>query len=122
MLVKRPPKPPPDPEGMPAMTKVESDTVYAIGYEDQAHMLFVRFRARGPGKAAHPGDLYRYVKVPRTIWTRFQRASSFGSYLATHVKGKFGYSKWTGSAWRPQAVLRVLSAQARRARVRERSR
>ena len=101
---------------MPAMQKVESSSIFEIGYSDDARMLFVRFRARGPGKKPFPGALYRYVKVPRTVWTRFQQASSAGHYLDLHVKGKYGYSMWTGSAWRPEAVLRVMAAQRKRKR------
>ncbi|MFA4971213.1 MAG: KTSC domain-containing protein [bacterium] len=102
------------------MVRVESSTIHEIGYADEARMLFVRFRARGPGRKAHPGWLYRYVKVPRTVWTRMQRASSHGQYLADHVKGKYGYAMWTGHAWRPEAVLKVMAAQAKRKRAKER--
>lgn len=118
-MLKSYPKPPPDPAGMPAMTHVKSSTIFAIGYADEARMLFVRFRGSGPGRKAYPGALYRYVRVSRTTWTRFQKAASFGRYLDSHVKGKHGYAKWTGHAWRPMAVLRVMSAAARRRRALE---
>jgi hypothetical protein len=107
---------PDDPEGMPAMTKVESSTIYEIGYDDRARMLFVRFRAGDDGRRPKPGALYRYVKIPRMVWTRFQKAPSAGRYLNDKVKGHYGYAKWTGHAWRPEAVLRVMSAKYRRLR------
>ena len=99
------------------MMRVESSSIYAIGYDDQMRMLFVRFRGPGPGTQTHPGALYRYVKVPRTVWTRMQKASSFGRYLGDRVKGKYGYSRWTGRTWRPEAVLRVIAAKDRRLRI-----
>jgi hypothetical protein len=108
--------PPEDPEGMPAMLRVRSSTIFEVGYHDEARMLFVRFRGRAPGRIPKPGALYRYVKVPRSVWMRFQQASSLGEYLDRSVKGHYGYARWTGHAWRPEAVLRVLSAQARRKR------
>ncbi len=109
-----PHSPPPDPDGMPVMTLVKSSTIYSIGYDDDALMLFVKFRASG--RKPMPGSLYRYVKVSRTIWNRFQVASSFGKYLESKVKGRYGYSKWTGRTWRPEAVLRVVAAKDRRER------
>jgi hypothetical protein len=101
---------------MPAMLKVQSSTIYEIGYDDQARMLFVRFRASGGKGRPMPGALYRYVKVPRMMWTRFQKAPSVGRYLADRIKGRYGYSRWTGHAWRPEAVLKVISAKNRRMR------
>jgi hypothetical protein len=108
-----PKKPPPDPDGLPALMPVKSSNVLAIGYSIRDQKLFVQFRMAGTERLT-PGALYRYDSVPITVWKRFKAARSKGHFLAAHIKGTYWYMRWTGRTWRPETALRQDTFRKRR--------
>lgn len=64
------------------MVPVSSSNLVAVGH-DGFH-LYVRF---------HNGSLYRYIHVPKSVYTDLLRAPSKGVYLARNVKGKYPYER-----------------------------
>jgi hypothetical protein len=66
----------------PEMKYVRSSSVEAIGYDEDAHELWVRFVS---------GGTYVYSDVPRTTYHDFMRADSKGSYLNREVKPNYAF-------------------------------
>lgn len=64
------------------MIPVSSSNISSIGYEGTT--LYVRF---------HSGGLYAYYDVPIAEYNGLMAASSHGSYLANHIKGKYRYQR-----------------------------
>ena len=69
---------------MPEMTFVDSSNIEAIGYDDEAQELHVRFLS---------GETYVYHGVPRERFDAMMDAPSKGSFLNREVKGAFEYNK-----------------------------
>ena len=69
---------------MPEMTFVDSSNIEAIGYDDDAQELHVRFLG---------GETYVYSGVPSQVFDALMDAPSKGSYLNREVKGVYDYSK-----------------------------
>ena len=63
---------------MVTMIKVESQNVDSYGYDQQKRELYVRFKNDGK-------RLYCYVRVPRLVWTCFQKAGSKKQFLDEYV-------------------------------------
>lgn len=59
---------------------VDSSVVLSIGYDDQRHILKVRFRN---------GRTYYYLSVPRNVYRQFIRAASAGKYLNEVIKPNY---------------------------------
>ena len=66
------------------MIYVDSSNIEAIGYDETAQELHVRFLS---------GDMYAYHSVPRDIYDALMNAPSKGSFLNREVKGVYEYSK-----------------------------
>jgi len=102
----------PLPKTMPELIKVDdSSNVAALTYDYKSMFLYVQFM---PKKLEKTQILYRYAKVPEGTFDRFRKAPSKGLFLWTHIRGKFGYAKWTGSGWRKETALKKHSAAAKR--------
>lgn len=69
---------------MPEMIYVDSSNIEAIGYDDDAQELHVRFLS---------GTSYIYHGVPRQIFDDLMQAPSKGSFLNREVKGVYQYAK-----------------------------
>lgn len=69
---------------MPEMIYVDSSNIEAIGYDDGAQELHVRFLS---------GTSYIYHDVPRQIFDDLMQAPSKGSFLNREVKGVYQYAK-----------------------------
>ncbi len=63
---------------------VSSSHIASIGYDGQSETLEVEFV---------DGGVYQYFNVPSGIHEGLMAASSHGSYLSSHVKGKYQYQK-----------------------------
>jgi len=62
--------------------RVVSSNVYSIAYDSKQRILEVEFNDR---------TIYHYFEVPDHMHVELMRASSKGSYLASHIKGKYRY-------------------------------
>lgn len=69
---------------MPEMTYVDSSNIEAIGYDDGAQELHIRFLS---------GETYVYMGVPSEVYDAIMDAPSKGSFLNREVKGRFDYTK-----------------------------
>lgn len=65
-------------------TPVSSSNLSSVGYDAQSATLEVAF---------HNGGIYQYYGVPASTHAGLLGASSHGSYLAHHVKGRYRYRK-----------------------------
>jgi hypothetical protein len=61
---------------------VSSSNIASIGYDASSQVLEVQF---------HSGSIYQYSDVPLSVHRALMMASSLGSYLNQHVKGRFRY-------------------------------
>jgi hypothetical protein len=66
------------------MQYVDSSNIEAIGHDEKAQELHVRFLS---------GDSYVYHGVPREEFDNLMAAPSKGSYLNRMIKGRYGYTK-----------------------------
>lgn len=62
------------------LQNVESSMLLAVGYDDATREMRVIFRT---------GDTYRYLNVPKSIYTELLKADSKGAYMKTHVIDRF---------------------------------
>ena len=69
---------------MVEMTYVDSSNIEAVGYDDAAEELHVRFLT---------GATYVYHGVPRHIFDDLVAAPSKGSFLNREVKGVYAFAK-----------------------------
>ena len=69
---------------MPEMIYVDSSNIEAIGYDEIAQELHVRFLS---------GNMYAYHSVRREIYEAIMNAASKGNCLNREVKGVYEYSK-----------------------------
>jgi hypothetical protein len=63
---------------------VESSNLKSVGYDSSKQILEIEFKDR---------SVYQYFTVPESVFQNLMTAGSKGSYLNTHVKGKFRYAK-----------------------------
>jgi hypothetical protein len=63
---------------------VSSSNVHSIGYDKDTQILEVEY---------NNGGIYEYSDVPASEYEALMLASSVGSYLHTHIKGKYSYRK-----------------------------
>jgi hypothetical protein len=69
---------------MTEMIFVDSSNIEAIGYDDSAQDLHMRFLT---------GGYYVYHGVPRTVFDELMSAPSKGSFLNREVKGVYQFTK-----------------------------
>lgn len=63
---------------------VSSSNIASIGYDAQSRVLEVKFK---------DGSIYHYSQVPVSEYEGLMAASSHGSYLSEHIKGRYPYQK-----------------------------
>lgn len=63
---------------------VQSSNIATVGYDDESQLLDVEFRS---------GDVYRYQRVPKRIYTDFMVALSRGKFFHQCIKNNFNYVK-----------------------------
>ncbi len=63
---------------------VTSSNLSAVAYEQSTMTLFIRFK---------DGGTYAYDGVPANVHSSLMKASSHGSYLASHIKGTYPYRR-----------------------------
>ena len=61
---------------------VVSSNVRAVGYDSGQKVLGIEFNDR---------TIYHYFDVPQSEHSGLMKASSKGSYLHSHIKGKYDY-------------------------------
>ncbi|MBP8745791.1 MAG: KTSC domain-containing protein [Syntrophorhabdus sp.] len=66
------------------MIYVDSSNIEAIGYDDDAQELHVRFLS---------GGYYVYLGVPRQIYDNLMMAPSKGSFLNREIKNVYQFTK-----------------------------
>jgi hypothetical protein len=64
----------------PDMTMIDSSTIEAIGYDEPARELHVRFKS---------GKTYVYLDVSAETYQEFAQSDSKGSYLNREIKSNF---------------------------------
>lgn len=62
----------------------ESSTIVRVGFDDEASILIVEFKATGT---------YHYFDVPQHVYEAMQASPSRGQFLAQSVKGRYRYSR-----------------------------
>lgn len=62
---------------------VESSNLKSVGYDSAKQILEIEFK----------DSVYQYFSVPESVFQNLMSAGSKGSYLHSHVKGKFRYEK-----------------------------
>lgn len=55
---------------------VDSSMLVAVGYDEATREMRVIYTA---------GDTYRYLNVPKSVYTELMKAESKGAYMKTHV-------------------------------------
>ena len=70
--------------------EIESDTIAAVGYSAQEHILAVRF--------ADSGRAYYYVRFPADRCKALLASDSPGAYYNDHIKGNYYSFRDDGSA------------------------
>ena len=65
-------------------TPVVSSNVASVGYDEDSLTLEIEFKN---------GTIYQYFDVSKNIYDGLIGADSVGGYLASHIKGKYRYSK-----------------------------
>lgn len=66
-------------------TEVDSSNVEAVAYDEQTHIMCVKFTN---------GSLYTYDYVPEEVYVDLVHAESVGKYLNQAVKGIYNYHRW----------------------------
>ena len=66
------------------LVEVVSSNIHSIGYEDNAEVLTVKFRA---------GGTYEYYRVPKAEYENLLKAESVGAYFSSKVRGKYATAK-----------------------------
>jgi KTSC domain len=74
---------------MVKMIDVNSSNVQSIGYDTRKRELLVTFK--------DDTRLYTYLKVPKLVWTCFQKAGSKGSFLQEYVIPYFEFTRQKAS-------------------------
>lgn len=63
---------------------VRSSNIASIGYDSNTNTLEVEFLN---------GAVYQYYGVPKAVYEGLMNASSHGSFLAAHIKGRYQYKE-----------------------------
>jgi len=63
---------------------VDSSNVKRVGYSDDNELLVVEYKNN---------TTYQYYNVPRGIYDSLITATSKGSFISQHIKGKFEFKK-----------------------------
>lgn len=66
------------------LTRVQSKSIEAIGYEKDEELLGVVFKS---------GEVFHYKDVPHNIYMSFMTAPSFGTFYNEYVKDQFEFEK-----------------------------
>lgn len=69
-----------------ARETVDSSVIQAMGYDDDHALLEIEFVS---------GDVYRYLFVPRRVWTELRNAPSKGAYFSNMIREKFPTARLT---------------------------
>lgn len=64
--------------------RVTSSAIASVGYDPESAILEVEF---------HDTGIYRYHGVPPDVHAALLAAPSVGTYLTTHIKGRFRYER-----------------------------
>lgn len=79
-----------DPVVTGAMVRARSSNVYAYGYDIEAEILYIRFKAPDPQnpekKLDAEGPLYAYHHVPPQVFQRMHKASSKGNFVWDNIR------------------------------------
>lgn len=67
------------------MVAVLSSSIAAVGYDDEAWVLLVRFR--------EGGHTYRYEGVPRSVFDGMLQASSKGRYFTDAIRDQYTHTR-----------------------------
>ncbi len=65
-------------------TVVASSNVRSVGYDPSSMTLEVEF---------HDGGVYQYRSVPGSVHAGLMGAASKGTYLASHIKGRYPFKQ-----------------------------
>lgn len=65
-------------------TFVKSSNILSIGYAKQSRMLFIKFR---------DGSIYRYERVPPSVFEELLRAESHGKYAHRRIYGHYSCAR-----------------------------
>lgn len=98
------------PKSVPEMFKVKSSNVKAVGYDPFDMMLYIQFL---PEKKGDEPPLYRYYRVPESVYTGLMKAASKGMYVWAHIRDRFSYAKWMSRGWKKGMALQ-RSASSRK--------
>ena len=60
--------------------RVNSSSINYVEYDPQSESLEIEFVS---------GGVYRYIKVPQSVYDSFMSASSKGRYYHDYIKGKY---------------------------------
>lgn len=88
---------------LPPMTEVRSSNIKAVGYDETTNELYIEFVHRdkfGHANRNTDGDVYRYYKVPKAVYTRLMSAASKGQYVWKHIRGRYRYMMKGRTGWR----------------------
>lgn len=72
---------------MPEMRSVDSSNVAAVGYDEEARVMRVRF---------HSGGVYNYYDVEPEVYHTVLYSDSPGGSLHQNVKGRYDYRRIGG--------------------------
>lgn len=95
------------PASVPEMFPVDSSNVKAVGYDPFKMMLYIQFLGI---KTYGYDPVYRYYKVPESVFTGMMKAPSKGMYVWAHIRDKFPYARWMGRGWKKGTALQKASA------------
>lgn len=96
------------------MPYLQSDTIEAVSYDEQAHLLTIRFRT--------DGQAIIYKGVPQEVYDSLIFADSISEYFDTHIAGIYrerdeslgGSDEWSSSL--AASFSRSRAASSNRAR------
>lgn len=63
---------------------VDSSMLVAVGYDEETKEMRVIYKT---------GDTYRYLNVPKSVYTELLNAESKGAYMKTHVIDVFPHRR-----------------------------
>lgn len=66
------------------ITRIDSTTLAAAGYDVDANLLYLEFR---------DGTAYCYIDVPNSVYDDLLRAPSKGAYFNRSIRSRFSYRR-----------------------------
>lgn len=63
---------------------VASSNLVSMGYDPDSETLEIEFRN---------GTIYQYYNIPQALYEQFVTANSMGSFLNTHIRNAYPYSR-----------------------------